>query len=108
MINKTYVYKHPCGAYRIGATKVSLDSIVYRYLEGESAESIAADFPAVTLEEVFGAIAFYLGNREEVHEYLKEQDARWEKVEAEIDAKPNPAWKRMLKIKHERQELQNT
>ena len=45
------------GGYWISGTRVSLDSIVYRFLEGLSAESIRTDcFPVLTLEQVYGAI----------------------------------------------------
>jgi uncharacterized protein (DUF433 family) len=41
------------GGYWVRRKRVSLDSVVYRFLEGLSPESIAADcFPALTLEEV--------------------------------------------------------
>ena len=69
-MNKQYVDKSESG-YRVAGTRVSLDSIVYAYLEGLRPESIADDFPALTLEEVYGAIAYYLGHRDEVDLHLK-------------------------------------
>jgi len=61
------------GAYRIAGTRVSLDSIVYAFIAGLSAESIAQSFPVLTLEHVYGSIAFYLGHREQVDRYLEAQ-----------------------------------
>ena len=58
------------GAYRIGDTRVSLDSIVYLFREGMTAESMVESYPSVTLEQVHGALAFYLGNRKEIDAYL--------------------------------------
>ena len=72
-MSRDYVEKHEKG-YRIAGTRVSLDSIVYAYLEGLRPESIADDFPVLTLEEVHGAIAYYLGHREEVDARLKQVD----------------------------------
>jgi hypothetical protein len=40
------------GAYRIGHTRVSLDSLVYLFREGTSAESMVDSYPALTLEQV--------------------------------------------------------
>jgi len=60
------------GAYRIGNTRISLDSIVYLFREGMSAESMVESYPALTLEEVHGALAFYLGNQREIDRYLVE------------------------------------
>ena len=60
------------GVYRIADTRVSLDSVVYLFREGMSAESIAECYPALTLEQVHGALAFYLGNQTEIDAYLSE------------------------------------
>jgi uncharacterized protein (DUF433 family) len=60
------------GAYRIGDTRVSLDSLVYLFREGMSAESMVESHPALTLEQVHGALAFYLGNQNEIDQYLAE------------------------------------
>ena len=60
------------GAYRIVGTRVSLDSLVYLFREGMSAESMVESYPALTLEQVHGALAFYLGNQREIDQYLAE------------------------------------
>ena len=64
-----YIEKHDDG-YWVLRSRVSLDSIVYAFLNGDSAESIAQAFPVLTLEQVYGAIAFYLANRDEIDAYL--------------------------------------
>jgi uncharacterized protein (DUF433 family) len=56
--------------YRITGTRVSLDSIVYDYLSGLSPESIADNFDSLSLEQVYGAITFYLSHRDEVDRHL--------------------------------------
>jgi len=33
---------------------------------GQSPETIAQSFPLLTLEQVYGSIAFYLGHRDEI------------------------------------------
>jgi uncharacterized protein (DUF433 family) len=60
------------GGYWVAGTRVSLDSIVYAFLEGQSAESIAQAFPVLSLEQTYGAIAFYLANRSAVDAHLAE------------------------------------
>ena len=37
-------------------------------------------FPTLTLEQVYGAIAFYLGHQAEIDTYLEEGDAEFEKL----------------------------
>lgn len=46
------------GCYRIVGKRISLDSVVYAYRDGISPEGIVQLFPALTLEEVCGSIAF--------------------------------------------------
>ena len=58
------------GGYWVAGSRVSLDSIAYAFLDGQSAESIAQSFPVLTLEQVYGAIAFYLANRSAIDTYL--------------------------------------
>src|ERR1700722_15526107 len=73
-MKKEYVRKVE-GAYRVGKTRVSLDSLVYLFREGMSAESMVESYPSLTLEEVHGALAFYLANRAEVDDYLVEGES---------------------------------
>lgn len=66
------------GGYRVAGTRVSLDSIVYAFISGQSAESIAQSFPVLTLEQVYGAITFYLAHREEIDLHLQAQEQDYE------------------------------
>lgn len=74
-LSKQYVEQHEAGYWLLGS-RVSLDSIVYSFLQGELPEHIVQSFPTLTLEQVYGAIAFYLSNREVVDAYLKEGEAQ--------------------------------
>jgi uncharacterized protein (DUF433 family) len=67
------------GGYWIRGVRVSLDSVVYRFLEGLSPESIQADcFPVLSLEQVYGAITYYLHNRADIDRYLQQSDQEYE------------------------------
>ena len=66
---KEYV-SHQRTGYVIEDTRVSLDSVVYAFLRGESPEGIVESFPALTLEQVYGAVSYYLANREALDDYL--------------------------------------
>lgn len=76
---KDYVERHD-EAYWIAGTRVSLDSVVYAFLEGLSPESIVDSFDTLTLEEVYGAIAFYLGHRDVIDAYLKQSEAQFDEL----------------------------
>ena len=71
LMQKEYVRKAE-GAYRIADTRVSLESLVYLFHEGMSAESMVESYPSLTLEQVYGALAFYLANQKEIDAYLTE------------------------------------
>jgi len=66
------------GAYRVAGTRVSLDSVVCAFIDGHSPEAIAQSFPVLTLEQVYGSIAYYLGHREEIDRYLEAQGQDYE------------------------------
>ena len=76
-MSKVYVEKVG-DAYRVAGSRVSLDSLVYAFLGGQSPESIMDSFPTLSLEQVYGAITFYLSNRDEIDAYLKEGEEEFE------------------------------
>jgi uncharacterized protein (DUF433 family) len=90
-----YVIRTSDGSWFLAGTRVSLDSVVHAYWDGRLPEAIVADFPSLTLEQVHGAIAFYLGHRAEVDAYLSEQDARWQQFQQESATKHGPLLRRV-------------
>lgn len=92
----TYVEQRNDGGYWMPGTRVSLDSIVYRFLEGLSPESIQGDcFPTLTLEQVYGAITYYLHNRDDVDAYLRQVDADYEQFRERVRAEYPEAHRRL-------------
>jgi len=67
------------GGLRVGNTRVSLDSVVYAFNRGESAEEIQHNFDTLTLAEIHAAIAYYLHNKEKVDKYLAKRASEYEK-----------------------------
>jgi len=78
------------GGYFIAGARVSLDSVVYAFLRGESPEGIAESFPALGLEQIFGALAFYMANRDVVDHYLSEGQREFEALRLQA-RRNNPA-----------------
>ncbi len=77
-MEKQYVEKRDEG-YWVASTRVSLDSVIFAFLDGLSPETIAAEcFPVLTMEQVYGAITWYLAHRAEIDEYLKKADEEFE------------------------------
>lgn len=75
-----YVTKLDNGAYRIVGTRISLGSVVYAFNRGELPETIARKFPALDLNQIYGAIAFYLSNKQEIDDYLQREEVEYEKM----------------------------
>ncbi len=74
---KQYVEKVE-GVYRLAGTRVSLDSVVQAFWRGQTAESIAQSFAVLTLEQVYGALTYYLANKPEVDAYLEQPETAFE------------------------------
>jgi uncharacterized protein (DUF433 family) len=71
---KRYVRVNEHGAMRIGNSRVVLDSMVAGFEQGHSPETLQQQYPRLSLEEVYGAITYYLAHTDEVRAYLKRQD----------------------------------
>jgi uncharacterized protein (DUF433 family) len=75
-MERAYIEEREAGLYIVGS-KVSLDSIVYAFQRGSSPEEIQQDWPILNLEQVYGAITYYLANRQAVDEYLRDAERRY-------------------------------
>ena len=71
--------------FRIGDTRVTLDTLVAAFEEGCSAEGIAEQYPSLRLADIYAAIAYYLNHRDDVDAYLhrRRTDATSVRVENE-------------------------
>lgn len=95
MSENDYIKRREDG-YWVCRTGVSLDSVVLRFLEGLSAESIQLDcFPVLTLEQVYGAIAYYLRHREEIDVYLRKADEEYESMRQRLVSEYSAAHRRL-------------
>lgn len=59
------------GVIRVGDSEVSLESIVFAFEQGDTAEEIVAGSGLLDLGEVYLVIAYYLQNPDEVQQYLR-------------------------------------
>ena len=77
------------GVVRVGATRVTLDTVVGAFLAGCTAEGIAEKYPAVGLPDVYATIAYYLQNRRDVDAYLEAARAEGQVVRRENERRRN-------------------
>src|SRR5437879_464021 len=64
------------GVARVGGTRVTLQTLIGFYLQGESAEELARGFPSVKIEDIYATLSYFHRHRAEVERYLEEQE-RW-------------------------------
>ena len=76
-MNSEYIEQRDGGYYVVGI-RISLDSVVYAFNEGQSPEAIQEDFPVLKRSQIYGAIAFYLDNQAEIDKYLAETELQFE------------------------------
>ncbi|HEY7389899.1 MAG TPA: DUF433 domain-containing protein [Bryobacteraceae bacterium] len=96
---KEYVEERSGGLY-VAGTRVSLASVVYKFRQGASPETILQGFPALrSLENVYGAITYCLANPETVEEYLKDESQKWEEFRKSADPLPPGLVERLEKVR---------
>ena len=61
------------GSFYLIGSRVPLAHLVSEFQQGELPEAIRSHYPTLSLEQVYGAIAFYLGHREEVEDDIAER-----------------------------------
>jgi uncharacterized protein (DUF433 family) len=87
------------GGYYLAGTRISLDSVVYSFNEGNSPEAIQEDFPLLKRAQIYGAIAFYLDHQAEVDKYLEETEHEFEASGIPM-AQANPVlWEKIQRAK---------
>ncbi|MFZ5833485.1 MAG: DUF433 domain-containing protein [Planctomycetota bacterium] len=92
---RSYVRPDEHGVMRVGNTRVMLDSVVVGFRQGHSPETIQQQYPSLSLEEVYGAVAYYLASQDEVDQYLKRQAEVWDASRQKSEQQANPVVQRL-------------
>lgn len=61
------------GVIRVARTRVTLDTVVYAFLDGATAEDIAQRYPSLDLGDIYAVLGYYLRHRSEVESYLRKR-----------------------------------
>lgn len=78
------------GVLKVGDTRVTLDTVVYHFNNGEDAAEIQYQYDSMSLAQVHAAIAYYLHNKAEVDGYIARHEADRERFWKEHHAKYPP------------------
>jgi uncharacterized protein (DUF433 family) len=97
---KEYIEER-AGSYYVAGTRISLDSIVHAFQSGDSPETICQNFELLSLEEVYGAIAYYLGNQAAIDAYVARQDKKWSEGRRSADPLPQALRERLIRARNQ-------
>jgi uncharacterized protein (DUF433 family) len=75
------------GVFRVGGTRVRLDTVITAFQNGCSAEEIQRKYPTLQLPDIYSVLTYYFWNREKVDAYLEERRRVAEEVRQEIEAR---------------------
>jgi len=87
--------------YRVAGTRVALDSVVRRFWAGDAPEAIVQSFPVLTLEQVYGAIAYYLRHQARIDTYLKQAEAEEAVVVEQLRHQNRELHERLVRLRSE-------
>ena len=89
------------GGYYLAGTRISLDSVVYSFNEGQSPEAIQEDFPSLKRAQIYGAIAFYLDHQAEIDKYLVDTEREFEGNAIPLEQANPTLWAKIQRAKAE-------
>src|SRR5438067_10585979 len=74
------------GTVHVTDSRVTLDTLVGAFQKGATAEQILDSFPSLSLQQIYGTIAYYLEHQVEVETYLKLRREEAASIRNEIES----------------------
>ena len=78
------------GVIRVSGTRITLDTVIARFHQGDSPEAIHEGFDTLPINDIYAVIAYYLAHREELDAYLKRRQDEGERLRQEIEGSYTP------------------
>ena len=78
------------GTIRVSGTRVTLDTVIACYHQGDSPEAIHKAFDVLPLKDIEALILHYLENRAEIDSYLAQREREAEEIRKQIEATYTP------------------
>ncbi len=78
------------GVFRIGTTRVTLDTVISAFANGATPEEIAHQYPSLALADVYSVISYYLRHTAEIDEYLQQRCEEHDNIRRENETKFDP------------------
>lgn len=90
---------------RIKGTRVGIEIVIEKFLDGVSPDEIRRHHPHLTLKQIYGAITYYLFNKEILDAYIETGRKQAEAAYDEQRKNPSPGVARLMKLKAQREAL---
>ena len=88
---------------RIKGTRVGIEIVIEKFLEGASPKEIQRHYPHLTLKQIYATITYYLFNKNTIDIYMEAERKRVEAAYEVQRENPPPVVKRLIKIKAQRE-----
>jgi len=89
------------GVVRIRGSRVRLDTVIYAFNQGATAEEILQQYPSLALSEIYGTIGYYLQHRDSVDSYLQERGKEHDRVRQLNESRTDPVGLRERLLKRQ-------
>jgi uncharacterized protein (DUF433 family) len=100
-------YEGTIRTIRVTGSRITLDTLVGFFEQGETVEDLARGFPTLSLEQIKAVIDWYLTHQNEADEYLKEGELEAERLRQWIKSQPGYA-ERREKLRRCREQMSRT
>ncbi|MFH7242254.1 MAG: DUF433 domain-containing protein [Spirulina sp.] len=81
---------NPDGVVKVGGTRVTLDTVIFVFKQGATAEEMVYRYPSLKLGDVYASIAFYLNHQEDVEAYLNQRQQQAQEIRQMNEARFDP------------------
>ena len=78
------------GVVRIDGTRITLDTIIYAFRDGATAEEIVQQYPALSLSATYSVIGYYLQQSDKVNAYLRRRESLAAEIREENETRSDP------------------
>ena len=90
-------------AIRIKGTRVDIEIVIEKFLDGASPEEIRRHHPHLTLKQIYGTITYYLFNKDMLDAYIETGRKQAEAAYEEQRRNPPAGVARLMRIKAQRE-----
>ena len=88
---------------RIKGTRVGIEIVIGKFLEGANPKEIQRHYPHLTLKQIYATITYYLFNTEVIDAHIEAGYKRMETAYETQRKNPPPGVKRLMKIQAQRE-----